>query len=767
MNASATSTPQQERPPTHPDRHEQEVEEREAIEYWGRYLFLPDKTGTDKLKSLLRGLKDVMNRQYNTDHNHGAATIDIQPDLSPDQLAHFYRDLHGNYDQLFLGTPHDSLAFIYKSLGCLHSLQPQSWSQSTAFPDPTVPSLKTEGWIMWQTIQLLLGPDEHSQFIMEAVQKWDVRDPVTGERFPKVLPRMCFPEEPDSHMVAWYEGVSERLRKEADDDDRAKEVEVHREVGGRLRHRPVSSAPPADELGPAQLTDDEGSVDSRGPALAYFRNPLYRHVEGRPSIIRRSSKRPTLSPRPTTMMDKVKETAASGGNVLRNIASPHLWEGRTSSRHSSRDRDGISRRRRSLPDHRHPSGPVHHPGDPVPPTAAGIYEGGNALSPYEQRHRRRRTSQQVDPPNSGDDEDDDWDADESSQYASPRPTPPNSHHNHHQRRAPESTQKCDSALRHSRSHDPTPSQKEYGDYFEGYDEDLSQKQEQERRNSAYDPQASSAAGTPPAMHAGGGFGPSASPLFATHIAKRPQPPAPTGHFPASHGGGGGGGGRGGSADPYASAPPRQAPSIRRAQQQDPQQGSRGYSRSPSDPDRSRPSEERYRDPPRHRARFEQSPASSYTDFSSNGPPPPQPGGGGGGGGGGQDTRRPPGSRSVDLKAYYAGRGPYPSSSPPQGGMQPSAGPGSAAASQGGRRRSSRLSGSETDFSAAGEQGRQGRPQMTRFGAGEGGAGGAGQLGHGQQGQGQGQQQGPPGRGGGGRPVSGVDGRRYVDPFRRD
>ncbi|KAK0930520.1 hypothetical protein LTR29_016640 [Friedmanniomyces endolithicus] len=658
MSASATSTPQQERPPTHPDRHEQEVEEREAIEYWGRYLFLPDKTGTDKLKSLLRGLKDVMNRQYNTDHNHGAATIDIQPDLSPDQLAHFYRDLHGNYDQLFLGTPHDSLAFIYKSLGCLHSLQPQSWSHSTAFTDPTVPSLKTEGWIMWQTIQLLLGPDEHSQFIMEAVQKWDVRDPVTGERFPKVLPRKCFPEEPDSHMVAWYEGVSERLRKEAEDDDRTKEVEVHREVGGRSRHRPVSSAPPADELGPAQLTDDEGSVDSRGPALAYFRNPLYRHVDGRPSIIRRSSKRPTLSPRPTTMMDKVKETAASGGNVLRNIASPHLWEGRTSSRHSSRDRDGMSRRRRSLPDHRHPSGPVHHPGDPVPPTTAGAYDGGSALSPYEQRHRRRRTSQQVDPPNSGDDEDDDWDADESSQYASPRPTPPNSHHNHHQRRAPESTQKRDSALRHSRSHDPTPSQKEYGDYFEGYDDDPSQQQEQERRNSAFDPPSSSAAGTPPVSHAGGGVGPSASPLFATHIAKRPQPPAPTGHFP------GGGGGRRGSADLYATAPPRQAPSIRRAQQQD---NDRAYSRSPSDPDRSRPTEDKHRDPPRHRARFDQSPASSYTDFSSNGPPPPpqqQPGGGAGGGG--QDTRRPPGSHSADLKAWYAGRGPSPFVTPPQG-----------------------------------------------------------------------------------------------------
>ena len=68
------------------------------------------------------------------------------PDLTPNQLAHFYRELHGNYDQLFLGTPSESIAFIYKSLGCLHSLQPLP--HSTAFTDPTVPALKTEGWIM-------------------------------------------------------------------------------------------------------------------------------------------------------------------------------------------------------------------------------------------------------------------------------------------------------------------------------------------------------------------------------------------------------------------------------------------------------------------------------------------------------------------------------------------------------------------------------------------------------------------------------------------
>ncbi|KAK3676738.1 hypothetical protein LTR78_003515 [Recurvomyces mirabilis] len=534
------ATPSEAEGPT-VDHHQHEVEEKEAYDYWG-YLFKQDKTGTDKLKSLLRGLKECMNTQYNTDHVHGDKTIDNQPDLTPEQLAHFYRELNGNYDQLFLGTPSESIAFIYKSLGCLHSLQPQSWAQSTAFTDPTVPSLKTEGWIMWQTIQLLLGPDEHSQFIIEAVQKWDLKDPVTGEMFPKVLPRRCFPTEPDRHMVMWYEGVSERLRKEAEDEERSKEVETERTDVRRLRHRPnvpVSAAAnaAADELATQQhLTDDEGSVDSRGPALAYFRNPLYRHVDGRPSIIRRSSKRPTLSPRPT-MVDKGKEAAATMGHVIRNIGSPNLWDGpRGTSRHSSRDR-----RRRSTPDHRHP---MHYPGDPTSQQigGAGAYDGAAGgpagLSPHDQRYRRRRSSQQPEQPvDSGDEA---FDGDESSAYYSPRPTPPlhpHGHGGHHQhgsqqhRRAPSDAHRPgsrDSAaagLRHSRSHEPTPTQKETGDYFEGYDDP------NRRRNSAYD---SAPSETPPAKgsNAGGGFGPSASPLFATHVARQPQPqPGPLGGYP--------------------------------------------------------------------------------------------------------------------------------------------------------------------------------------------------------------------------------------------
>jgi hypothetical protein len=54
------------------EQHEHEVEEREAFQYWG-YLFKPDKTGTDKLKGLLSGLKDVIVRHFQN-HTLGTTT---------------------------------------------------------------------------------------------------------------------------------------------------------------------------------------------------------------------------------------------------------------------------------------------------------------------------------------------------------------------------------------------------------------------------------------------------------------------------------------------------------------------------------------------------------------------------------------------------------------------------------------------------------------------------------------------------------------------
>jgi hypothetical protein len=50
--------------------HERDVEDREAFEAWG-YMFKPDKTGTDKLKALLRGLKNVIVRDLVKSCNNG------------------------------------------------------------------------------------------------------------------------------------------------------------------------------------------------------------------------------------------------------------------------------------------------------------------------------------------------------------------------------------------------------------------------------------------------------------------------------------------------------------------------------------------------------------------------------------------------------------------------------------------------------------------------------------------------------------------------
>jgi hypothetical protein len=59
MSAQPAPTPQSAAQESPADQHEHDIENKEAFQYWG-YLFKPDKTGSDKLKGLLRGLKDVM-----------------------------------------------------------------------------------------------------------------------------------------------------------------------------------------------------------------------------------------------------------------------------------------------------------------------------------------------------------------------------------------------------------------------------------------------------------------------------------------------------------------------------------------------------------------------------------------------------------------------------------------------------------------------------------------------------------------------------------
>lgn len=118
----------------------------------------------------------------------------------------FYQKVGGNYDTLFLKTKAPSLSFIYQSLGCFHSLQPTT----NAFEPPSIPALLPHGFVRWLTIQILLDPDEHSQYLQNAVEIWEVVN-TDGCNFPKSIPRDAFPAEPDAEMVQWHEEVSRRL----------------------------------------------------------------------------------------------------------------------------------------------------------------------------------------------------------------------------------------------------------------------------------------------------------------------------------------------------------------------------------------------------------------------------------------------------------------------------------------------------------------------------------------------------------------------------
>ena len=98
---------------------------------------------------------------------------------------------------------------MYQTLGCFHSLQPLP----SPFKTPQLPCLTPIGFARWQTIQLLLCPEEHVGFIQKAVQKWNVPMP-TGGTYPKYIPKDVFPDRPDEEMEKWHRMVTGRLNEQ-------------------------------------------------------------------------------------------------------------------------------------------------------------------------------------------------------------------------------------------------------------------------------------------------------------------------------------------------------------------------------------------------------------------------------------------------------------------------------------------------------------------------------------------------------------------------
>jgi hypothetical protein len=182
--------------------------------YWG-YLIDQDFIATPLLTQLCLGLAKIIVGHLHTalrsdDADFSQSQLEPGPDteLTPKRLSAFYRSVGGN-DFVFRELGHLGLSFMYKTLGCFHSIQPTE----SPFVPPSVPCLLPAGFVRWQTLQLLLHPDEHAQCMQKAVELYDVPKP-GGGIFPKTIPRESFPMKPSEKMEKWHNNILERLKED-------------------------------------------------------------------------------------------------------------------------------------------------------------------------------------------------------------------------------------------------------------------------------------------------------------------------------------------------------------------------------------------------------------------------------------------------------------------------------------------------------------------------------------------------------------------------
>ncbi|KAL7943288.1 hypothetical protein V8C42DRAFT_117564 [Trichoderma barbatum] len=166
------------------------------------YMFEADKSPTMQFDALLRAIARFIVVELG-DKNDSY--------LTPKKLAAFYKAVGGDYDSLFLETPHSTISYMWQVTGCQHSLQPTE----NDFAPPSIPALTPRGFSRWESVEILLGPEEHVPFIQYAVKHWALRHPETGQAFPPDLPASVFPVQADQMVDRWHKECATLLRDEA------------------------------------------------------------------------------------------------------------------------------------------------------------------------------------------------------------------------------------------------------------------------------------------------------------------------------------------------------------------------------------------------------------------------------------------------------------------------------------------------------------------------------------------------------------------------
>ncbi|KAF5123894.1 hypothetical protein E5D57_011813 [Metarhizium anisopliae] len=252
-----------------------------AVQY--AYMFEKDKGPTKQLDALLRAIaRHVMLEIGEKADNH----------LTPSKLAAFYKAVGGDYDSLFVDTPHSTISYVWQITGCQHSLQPTR----NDFDPPSIPALTYRGFSRWESLEILLGPEEHVPFLQYAVKEWNLKHPETGADFPVDLPWTCFPEKPDQDIDRWHKSCADKLWTAASNDD-----------GATPRPPPANEQPPPPKFTYAHFQEPFSFTSSPRPRPndgEYFGRPFaYTHVPRRYASQRKAERSPDRPRRGDTSPD--------------------------------------------------------------------------------------------------------------------------------------------------------------------------------------------------------------------------------------------------------------------------------------------------------------------------------------------------------------------------------------------------------------------------------------------------------------------------------
>lgn len=266
--------------------------------------------------------------------------------------------------------PHSSISYVWQVTGCQHTLQPTG----NDFEAPSIPALTFRGFSRWESLEILLGPEEHVPFLQYAVQKWKLKHPETGEDFPADLPANVFPAQADRDVDRWHKSCADRLRSEAASSN---------EDGSTPKPSPATEQPEP-KFAYTHVRDPFSAASSPRPGppdTDYFGRPAsYANIPRRYASQRKTDRSPVRPRRETPPDDRGRRKSFS------DYASPPQ-EPETQRRYSPAYLDPEMTRPNQTRRHSHPRQRMSDSSD-----------DGPATDPSDRREKRRRHPDSPPPP---------------------------------------------------------------------------------------------------------------------------------------------------------------------------------------------------------------------------------------------------------------------------------------------------------------------------------------------------------------------------------